>query len=143
MFHYVAGYLTPELFLRFLEEALSLRRAGFDDHMQLKADGAEALRKLHAERAAAHEKDAKSPLPPSGFAERTYHGVTHRHSEACAWRMREASTYFARVHRSWEKATELPALDAVRYKYSYGNRFSEEGPGADPIAEDPAVMVRR
>ena len=143
VFHYVAGYVSPELFLRFLEEALSLRRAGFDDRMGPLAGGIEAMRRIHAERAAAHEKDAKGPTPPTGFAERTYRGITHRHGEACGWRVREASAYLGRVHRFWEKATALPALDEVRYKYLYGNPFSEEGTGASHISDDPAVRVLR
>jgi len=141
VFHYVAGYLSPELFLRFLDEALSLRRAGFDDRMQLKSDGAAAMKKVHAERAAAHETDMRGG--GTTIAERTYRDVTHRHNDQCHWRVRESSTYFGRVHRSFEKLTELPTLDAVRYKYLYGNEFSEEGQGATPIGVDPAVRVLR
>ena len=140
VFHYIAGYVSPELFLRFLEDALSLRRAGFDDRMSPTTAGIDALRKFHAERAASHEKEAKSVAPLTGFAERTYRGITHRHGEACAWQLREASAYLGRVHRFWEKSTALPALDEVRYKYLYGNQFSEEGKGAAPIATDPAVI---
>ena len=37
------------------------------------------------------------------------------------------------------KEFALPALDDVRYKYLYGSDFSEEGPGASPIAADPTL----
>lgn len=143
VFHYLAGYVSPELFLRFLDDALALRRAGFDGRMRLKAGGLDALRPLHAERAAAFEKEAALKASATGLAERTYRGVTHKHGDACAWRLREAATYLGRVHRSWEKAAALPALDEVRYKYLYGNPFSEEGPEASRIAVDPAVLVRK
>lgn len=135
--HYIAGYVSPEIFLRFLDEALALRRAGFDEQMRLAAGGLDALRRIHAQQAAAREKESNASA--CGFELRTYRGVTHRHGDTCAWRIREAATYLARVHRSWEKTTALPALDDVRYKYLYGDDFSEEGPGAQKIADDPAL----
>jgi hypothetical protein len=143
VFTYVAGYLSPELFVRFLEDALALRRAGFDERMRLKSGGLDALRKLHAERAAAFEKSAAVPPKSCGAPERTYRGVTHKHGDACGWHLVEADRYLGRAHRFWEKSAALPALDDVRYKYLYGNLFSEEAAGASPIAPDPAVMVRK
>ena len=143
VFHYVAGYLSPKLFLRFLDDALALRRAGFDERMKLKTDGAQALRSIHADRAAAREKEAKTPGQLVGPAEGSYQGAVHRHSEACSWILAEASGYVARVHRFWEKTAALPDLQDVRYKYLYGNIFSEEGAGAQKIAVDPAVIVFR
>ena len=141
VFHYVAGYLSPELFLRFLEEALALRRAGFDDRMSLKADGLAVLRKLHGAKAAVHEAKAMSATLMSDLGERTYRGITHHHGAVCPWQIRGVSTYLERVHRAWEKVTELPALDDVRYRYLYGNPFSQEGPGATPIAVDAGLKV--
>jgi hypothetical protein len=142
VFHYVAGYLSPELFLRFLDEAISLRRAGFDDRMKPKADGVVELRRIHAERAAAHEQASKTPGKACPIAVRTYHGVTHRHTEACGGIHVEAAAYFGRVHRFWEKAADLPGLEEIRYKYLYGNSFSEEGAGAQAIAVDPGLKIR-
>ena len=140
VFHYVAGYLSPELFLKFLDEALVLRREGFDERMNPKTD---ALRRIHGALAAMHEAAGKTLAMPSGFAERTYRGITHRHTEACAWQLQGASAYLGRVHRFWEKAAGLPTFEDIRYKYFYGNMFSEEGPGAPKIAVDPAVIVFR
>lgn len=128
--HYVAGYVSPEIFLRFLDDALALQRAA--------QDGFPALRKLHAERAAAYEKEAASATLCK-IEERTYRGLTHQHGDRCAWLLRDALKYLGRVHRSWEKAAALPALDDLRYKYLYGNDFSEESQGATPIAADPTL----
>ena len=143
VFHYIAGYVSPEPFLGFLEEALALRRSGFDDRMALKPDGMEALKKLYAAKAAAHEAESKNAAVPSGAPERTYRGITHRHTDACRWRIRELSEYLGRVHRFWEKALALPALEDVRFKYLYGNDFSEEGPGASKIAPDSSIRALR
>jgi len=142
VFHYIAGYASPEWFLRFLEEALELRRAGFDDRMALKPGGMEALKKMYGAQAAAHEQKAKTATLPPGVPERTYRGIAHRHSEACSSRLREVSVYLARVHRAWEKVAALPALNEVRDRYLYGDPFSEEGPGALPIAVDPGLKLR-
>jgi hypothetical protein len=141
VFHYLAGYAAPEPFLKFLEEALALRRAGFDDRMALKSDGLVALKKIHTAAAAVHEAVSKGAAVPSGEPERTYRGISHRHSDACRWRVREFSEYLARVHRFWEKSSALPALEDVRFKYLYGNDFSEEGPGASTIAQDRTIPV--
>jgi len=141
VFHYVAGYLSPELFLRFLDDALLLRRSAFDKQMRLGPAGPQILRQLHGQMAAARERDGAVATPTTGFAERTYRGVTHRHTETCGWHLRAASTYLGRVHRFFEKSAALPALDDVRFKYFYGTPFSEEGLGASKIADDPAVRV--
>ena len=108
-----------------------------------RVDGFEAMRKIYAERAAAYEKEARTATPPSGTAERSYRDVTHRHSEACTWQVGETRRYLGRVHRFWEKSTGHPTLDEVRYKYLYGNDFSEEGQGATPIAADPSLRRLR
>lgn len=141
VFHYAAGYLSPELFLRFLEDALALRRAGFDQGMIQKPGGLDAMRKLHAERATARQAEFQTVQRPADGGERTYRNLTHRHNENCSWQLQEVSSYFLRVHRFWEKAAALPALDDLRYQYLYGNDFSEEGPGASPIKRD-ATLAR-
>lgn len=140
VFHYVAGYLSPELFLRFLGDALALRRAGFNEKMQPKRGGLEAMTSLHAARAAAFEKETAGT---SAFTEREYNGVKHLHGDSCRWAIGEAFKYLGRVHRHWEKRASLPTLDEVRYKYLYGNPFSEEGAGASPIDNDPAVRLAK
>jgi hypothetical protein len=35
-------------------------------------------------------------------------------------------SYLARLHTFWGNVAELPALADVRYRYVYGNDFSEE-----------------
>ncbi len=139
VFHYIAGYVAPEIFLGFLDDSLVLRRAGFDGKMGLKPDGLQSMRSHHADRAARFEKEAAATPAQSRFTPREYRGMTHSHGPNCDWGMRSASTYLARVHRAWEKAATLPTLDEVRFKYLYGNAFTEEGKGATPIANDLAV----
>ncbi len=135
VFHYVAGYLAPELFLEFLDDARLLRRSGFDDRMRLKPGGLDAMRALHAER-------AKRPLPKLDVVERAYRGARHRHTEACVWVARSLHEYKVRLHKHWSEAKGLPALEEVRYKYLYGNPFTEEGAGAAKIAQDPSLIRR-
>ena len=142
VFHYIAGYVSPEIFLRFLDDALALRRAGFDHWMIQKPEGPEALRKLHAERAAAYEKEGKSTPKPCGTDVRSYKELTHRHGDSCGRQIGETWGYLGRVHRFWEKTYGLPTLEDVRFKYLYGNDFSEEGQGASPIAADPTLRRR-
>lgn len=137
VFHYMAGYASPELFLRFLDDALLLRRAGFDGRMQPTADGPEALRKIHAGLSTVYSND--SPVRKADGEPRTYRGLTHRHGDACRGALQEASKYLARLHGSWAKAAALPTLDEIRYKYLYGNDFSEESPGAAGIAPDTTL----
>jgi hypothetical protein len=141
VFHYMAGYVSPELFLRFLDDALVIRRAGFDDRMAPKAEGLEALRRVHAALAASYENEGKNPSKPAEVADRTYRDATHRHSDACSWQIQQTWLYLGRVHRSWEKSAALPALEEIRFKYLYGNDFSEEGQGATPIAADPTILT--
>ena len=47
VFHYVAGYFAPETFGAELEFAAALRREAFDETMNLKRGGVEAIRRLH------------------------------------------------------------------------------------------------
>jgi hypothetical protein len=131
--HYIAGYVSPEILLRFLDDALALRRAS--------AEGADTLRKVHAALAGEYEKKAKEAATLPEAADRSYRDLTHRHTDACAWQIQETWSYLGRVHRSLEKAAALPTLDEIRFKYLYGNDFSEEGKGASPIQQDRAVMV--
>ena len=56
---------------------------------------------------------------------------------------RIAFGYLARLHKSWGTMKTLPDLEEIRFKYLYGNRFSEEGKGTLPIAMDPALAVLR
>lgn len=143
VFHYVAGYVSPELFLRFLEDALALRRAGFDAWMIQKPGGLAALRKIHFERAAAREAELSVVPQPADKGEWSYRSLTHRHDEDCGWQLQEASRYFRRVHQFWQRTPALPSFDDLRYKYFYGNDFSEEGKDASPIAQDTALRMVR
>jgi hypothetical protein len=136
VFHYIAGYVSPEIFLRFLDDTLVL-------HRSLTSGGLATLQETHAGLATDYEQKAKGKATPTEVADRSYRDLTHRHNEACAWQIQETWRYLGRVHRFLEKAAALPSLDEVRYKYLYGNDFSEEGKGASPIASDPAVLVLR
>jgi hypothetical protein len=120
VFHYVAGYWAPELFLPELETALRLRREGFDGRMRLRREGMESMRRIHRERAAA----AKEPVRVG--ERRIYRGFEHRHTEGCAARLAESRAYLERLHLHWAERLRLPALEEVRFDYLYGNPFTEE-----------------
>jgi hypothetical protein len=141
VFHYVAGYVSPELFQRFLEDALALRRAGFDGKMKPRPGGLDVMKRLHADLGARFQGETTAIAELPVFAERHYRGTRHAHTEQCRRVVQEASRYLARVHKHWSQVAAMPALDEVRFKYFYGNAFTEEGKGASGIASDPAVLV--
>jgi hypothetical protein len=86
--------------------------------------------------------EARSGPNLSAFSEREYRGIHHAHSDRCKAIVGETLLYWVRVHEWWSKATSLPDLGAVRFKYLYGNDFSQEGPDALLIEKDPAVGIR-
>jgi hypothetical protein len=141
VFHYVAGYLSPELFLRFMDSVLTLRRAAFDEKMGLKAEGPATLRRLHAKWAGELAAEARSEPNLSAFSDREYRGSRHAHHEFCRRNVQETLRYWVRVHQWWSKATNLPDLGVVRFRYLYGNEFSQEGPASSSIERDPAVVI--
>ena len=143
VFSYVAGYLSPRLFLEFLETTLELRRAIFDDQMQIKPNGLEEAHRLHGKRAGEISKLALGKTKTCTFDDREYRGMRHVHGDNCAWVTRSTLTYLSRLHISWQLMKALPDFEEIRFKYLYGNRFSEEGTGATPIAWDPTMASRK
>ena len=63
VFSYVAGYFSPELFLRFVKSAILLRDEAFDDNMLLKPGGLRAIRKLHREKFQSLTSEAAAVRP--------------------------------------------------------------------------------
>jgi hypothetical protein len=129
VFHYVAGYFAPERFAAELEQAVALRRAAFDEGMQLKAGGLAALKYLHG----AEGRSIRARLSSTAVEDlvaaiqpRPYRSFTHRHGPGCAKSVREGEAYLAALHDHWSRVEALPDLEAVRYDYLYGNSFTEE-----------------
>jgi hypothetical protein len=154
VFYYVAGYYSPDLFLKFVETASALRGALFDERMQPKAGGLEAARKIHEGRARtmelAHAQARKAesgdprPVLKDFRTAPTYRGLAHRHGPACVRNLAEGYEYLGLLHRLWAEAKELPELDGVRYGYLWGNPFTEEAATAQRIeGGDPAGEAAR
>jgi hypothetical protein len=152
VFHYVAGFYSPDLFLKFLSTALDLRKALFDEKMQPKTDGLKEARKIHEERASSMDdaaerlKDAQSQKDGGlkGLQEYrlySYRGMVHQHGPRCVSNLQAGFDYLGKLHRLWAAFQSLPDLDAVRYAYLWGNPFTEEAAGAQPIADNDAAKV--
>ena len=118
VFHYLAGSYAPAMLFKQLNHAVELRRAAFDDAMALKDGGLVALRRINA-RAADDRAIPREDVPD-------YRGAKHAHTDACAKAELDGLAYFIKLHRHWSEAKELPLLEAVQYKYVYGNSFTEE-----------------
>ncbi len=156
VFHYVAGYYSPDVFLTYVQVALQLRSAAFDEKMQLKASGPEALRNVHADVVKIIEKTEKVIADTlkekdgwkkvlADYQTYGYRNVNHKHTQACANNLHEGYRYLTRLHKHWTDVKELPTLEDVQYKYLWGNPFTEESPGAKPIGWEGGNMenVRR
>ena len=142
VFYYAAGSYSPDMFLKILETATSLRAALFDEKMEPKDKGLADAAKVHAEKAEAYQDLSTKAEDPkqwhslvSPFRTVAYRGIKHVHSEACAWCLKEGYGYLSKLHREWAARTELPAIDEVRYKYLYGNEFTEETGDSTHIAK--------
>ena len=147
VFHYVAGLYSPEMFMRFLRDAVELRNRLFDAKMQAKDGGLASARKLHEDRL----RDMQDGLEDCADAETaggwqglfknakpfTYRGQAHTHSQSCVRAMKEGYEYLVKLHQSWAEAKELPDLESIRYTYLWGNPFTEESQKAERIAELP------
>ncbi len=144
VFHYVAGYYSPDVFLSYLQVALQVRQAAFDEKMQLKASGMEALRNVHGEvvkiisetekkiGTLIKEKDGwKKCL--ADYQTYSYRNVEHKHTQNCANNLHEGYRYLTILHKHWSEVKELPDLEKVRYTYLWGNPFTEENPNSKPI----------
>jgi hypothetical protein len=125
--HYVAGYVSPEIFLQELDVALKIRGEALDDTFRLKGDGLDVLKRIHAERArhfATLLADVEDHVRT--FPSIVYRDKPHEHTDRCAGTLKATFTYMQRLHASWGAVQELPRLDAVRFAYRYGNDFAEE-----------------
>jgi hypothetical protein len=126
VFHYVAGYSSPALFLEHLKLVLEARRTAFEQDFALKKNGLESIHALHAERAKSESWTCEGEL--------AYGDLTHRHTDACRKNHSYEVKYRRELHRYWSTVPELPALEKVRFDYLYGSSFTEECDGATPIA---------
>jgi hypothetical protein len=129
--HYVAGYLSPALFLDFLRNALDVRHAAFDAHMRVRTHG--------IERAKAVRGHGAWPREAALLAIPSYRGSTHVHTQECDWVIQDARAYVDRVRAHFAAMTELPPLDTIRYAYRYGSEFAEESEDAASIAWDDTL----
>ncbi len=137
VFTYVAGHVAPALFIDFLESALAMREAAFDERMRLKNRGLDALKALHAKRAARFQsEELKTHDIPA------YRGAKHEHTDQCGSWLRATGQYLTRLHQKWSLLPELPTLASIRFAYLYGNDFTEEGKDGSKIAEDPSLPRR-
>jgi hypothetical protein len=155
VYYYVAGSYAPELFVKILETASSLRTTLFDDKMQLREKGMALAKELHENKAEAYDdlrSDAENPNSwgalTSGFAPGAYRGQAHLHSQRCCWTLKNGYDYLSKLHLTWAQQKDLPALDDVRYKYLYGNEFTEETADSAHVSrpeptELPKIVAKR
>jgi hypothetical protein len=147
VFFYAAGSYSPDLFLKLLDDASALRGLLYDDAFRPRAGGLDRAAEFHAERADDCEADARTATEPDGWKrfvpERgkplRYRGAVHVHGPSCGWSLRNGFDYWARLHRSLAARADLPTLEEIRFKYEYGNEFTEESDAAKRItkAETP------
>lgn len=157
VFHYVAGYYSPDVFVTYLQAAMRLRTAAFDEKMRLKAGGLESLRAVHGDivKTIARTETAiaemlKAPegwkKALAGYETYSYRTAKHEHTRQCANNLHEGYRYLTRLHKHWSEVTELPDLKDVQFKYLWGNPFTEEAAGSTPIewkGGDLALVKRR
>ena len=138
VFHYVSGYFSPEMFLSILDVAIKIRRGAFDENMKLKKGGAEIIAEIHDEAYAsikAKATRAKAALRKDAdgwknvvkdVRTETYRDVKHSHSEQCARAILHCYRYLSGLHDHWRELKKLPSFDEIRFKYLWGDSFSEE-----------------
>lgn len=133
VFYYAAGSYAPEVFLKILDTASTLRKLLFDEQMQLTPKGSEPAAKFHEETAATYESLMEDAARPEGWKSLVksirpgvYRGSKHVHSASCGGSLKEGYEYLSALHREWSARKTLPELDQVRYQYLYGNEFTEE-----------------
>lgn len=122
VFHYLAGFWAPEPFLLELEIAREIRRAAFDEKMELRRNGLEVQRRLHESAAARIGRE----ILGLALAPRSYRGALHEHSDSCREALEAGSRYLIELHRHWSRSQELPDFGEVQYRYLFGNSFTEE-----------------
>ncbi len=128
VFHYVAGYLSPSLFLKEAALALDIRTGAFDESMRMKEDGPAKARAVHAAQLAAIREPEFT-----GSGTLVYRSLKHEHGKDCGKSLWEYHAYMRGLRKYWSEAKDFPMLEAVRYSYIYGNDFTEESEGATPI----------
>jgi hypothetical protein len=155
VFYYVAGSYSPELFVKILETASTLRTALFDDKMQLKGTALAQAKEFHETKAEAYDDLRAEAEQPNGwqsltkgFAAGNYRGQRHVHSASCGWSLKNGYQYLSALHLHWAQQKELPALDDIRYKYLYGNDFTEETAESKHVerpepTETPKLVAKR
>jgi len=146
VFYYVAGSYSPELFLKILETASTLRTTLFDDKMQPKEKGLVNASKFHGDKMEVYDDLRVEAEQPNGwqslvkeFRPVNYRGMKHAHSASCGWSLKSAYEYLAGLHQDWAEKTELPDFDDVRYKYLYGNDFTEETANSSQVSRPETV----
>ena len=155
VFYYVAGSYSPELFVKILETALSLRKILFDEKMELREKGPAEAARYHEDLAGDYEDLQLQAERPGGwqslvkkFQPVSYRKQKHVHSESCSWSLKNGYEYLTALHKEWMGRKELPAFDDVRYLYLYGNDFTEETADSkhvvrpEPPAEQKAIARR-
>jgi hypothetical protein len=157
VYYYAAGSYSPEIFLKILETASTLRKTMFDEQMRLTEKGLSLGTKLHEEQAEVYQVFKEDAERPDGWKSLVkaiqpglYRGMPHVHSAACGWSLKNGYDYLATLHRHWANQKALPAFDDVRYQYQYGNDFSEETadsrhvsrPDAPPAPKPVAPRLR-
>jgi hypothetical protein len=155
VFYYVAGSYSPEIFAKILETASALRNALFDDKMQLKEKGMALAKELHLTKAETYDDFRAEAEQPNGwqsltksFAPGNYRGQRHVHSSACSWSLKEGYEYLSALHADWSQQKALPSFDQIRYRYLYGNDFTEETADSSHIerpeqTEKPRLIAKR
>ena len=150
VFYYVAGSYSPEMFLSILENATAVRTALFDEKMQPKEKGKADVARLHESKADTYEDLQAQAARQGGWKSLTaamrpgnYRGKKHVHSESCGWSLKEGYEYLAALHREWAGLKELPAFEDIRYRYLYGNDFTEETADSSHITKPEASAEPR
>jgi hypothetical protein len=155
VFYYVAGSYSPELLLKILESASALRKLLFDEKMVLKDGGLAQAATFHEDKTELYDGLKEQAQRPDGWQSLvqgwrpgSYRGFKHTHGASCGWSLKNGYEYLAGLHRDWSLKTELPAFDDVRYRYLYGNDFTEETADSSHVSrpeppEAPKPVVKR
>lgn len=149
VFYYAAGSYAPEVFLKILETASTLRKTLFDDRLAPKENGAALAKQLHEEKAEAYASLQEEAQQGENWRSLVkdirpgnYRGLRHVHSASCAWSLKEGYDYLAALHREWSTRTSLPAFDDLRYQYLYGNEFTEESETSKHITKPEPTQAK-
>lgn len=127
VFHYVAGYYAPSLFLDVLNIARKLRPTS--DSPERFREVHEGFAQLCAEELAKVESAEKTGTWKPAlkkYGQFRYERARHEHNALCVRSLKEALGYWERLHRDFAGRQELPTFESVRRKYLFGNGFTEE-----------------